>query len=200
MFATASTGSSTTLPVSWLSFSGFANGDNVDLVWVTAQEINNKGFEVERSLDGVTFENVGFVKGAGTYNGKLNYAFVDAGILASSPVAYYRLKQVDFDGKFEYSSTVVVRNNVDAANDVKVYPNPFKETVSIELRNATELTGTATLIDIQGRVVKTISLNLDKGFGTFEMSGLDELKDGVYFVKVNIGGQSYQEKLVKVGK
>jgi hypothetical protein len=200
MFAAAATGSSTTLPVSWLSFTGFANGDNVDLVWVTAQEINNKGFEVERSLDGVTFENVGFVKGAGTYNGKLNYAFVDAGILASTPVAYYRLKQVDFDGKFEYSSTVVVRNNVDAANEVKVYPNPFKESVSIELRNATELTGTATLIDIQGRVVKSISLNLDKGFGAFEMSGLDELKDGVYFVKVNIGGQSYQEKLVKVGK
>jgi hypothetical protein len=95
---------------------------------------------------------------------------------------------------------VVVRNNVDAANEVKVYPNPFKESVSIELRNATELTGTATLIDIQGRVVKSISLNLDKGFGAFEMSGLDELKDGVYFVKVNIGGQSYQEKLVKVGK
>jgi hypothetical protein len=200
MFAAAATGGSTTLPVSWLSFSGFANGENVDLIWVTAQEINNKGFEVERSKDGINFENVGFVKGAGTYNGKVNYAFVDAGILASTPVVYYRLRQIDFDGKFEYSSTVVVRNNMDAANEVKVYPNPFKESVSIELRNATELSGTATLIDIQGRVVKTISLNLDKGFGAFVMSGLDELNDGVYFVKVNVGGQSYQEKLVKVGK
>lgn len=200
MFTTASTGSSTTLPVSWLSFTGFANGENVDLVWVTAQEINNKGFEVERSIDGITFENVGFVKGAGNYNGKLNYAFVDAGVLSSNAIVYYRLKQVDFDNRFEYSSTIVVRNNVEVSNDVKVFPNPFKETVSIELRNATELTGTATLIDIEGRIVKSISLNLSKGYGSFEMSGLDELKDGVYFVKVNIGGQSYQEKLVKVGK
>lgn len=200
MFTTASTGSSTTLPVSWLSFTGFANGENVDLVWVTAQEINNKGFEVERSIDGITFENVGFVKGAGNYNGKLNYAFVDAGALSSNSIVYYRLKQVDFDNRFEYSSTIVVRNNVEVSNDVKVFPNPFKETVSIELRNATELTGTATLIDIEGRIVKSISLNLSKGYGSFEMSGLDELKDGVYFVKVNIGGQSYQEKLVKVGK
>ncbi|MDZ4669016.1 MAG: BNR-repeat neuraminidase N-terminal domain-containing protein [bacterium] len=198
-FGTVSSASSTTLPVSWLSFSGFANEENVDLVWATAQEINNRGFEVERSFDGIAFQNVGFVKGAGTYNGKLNYSFVDEGVLAANPVVYYRLKQVDFDNRFEYSSTVVVRTNVDELNAVKVYPNPFTESVSIELRNTTELTGTATLIDIQGRVVKSLNLNVIKGFGTFQMSGLDELKDGVYFVKVNIGGQSYQEKLVKVG-
>jgi hypothetical protein len=98
-FTTAASNNATT-PVKLTSFTATAKAADAFLNWTTASEINNKGFDVERSVDGRTFESIGFVKGAGNSTRMLNYSLTDAKAFEKTPVMYYRLKQVDFDGNF----------------------------------------------------------------------------------------------------
>ncbi len=114
----------TPLPVELTRFEGFVSGNQIDLAWTTATEINNQGFWVEKSTNGLDFESIGFVQGAGNSDEEISYNFSD-----TSPInCYYRLHQVDYDGAFEYSPTIYVQ--VNDILDIKVYPNPFSERVS----------------------------------------------------------------------
>lgn len=93
----------TTLPVTWLYFTARANDSHeVALNWATASEINNDRFEIERSADGSSFEKIGTVNGNGNSVQTIEYSFKDTTVQRG--VYYYRLKQVDFDGRFEYSN------------------------------------------------------------------------------------------------
>ncbi|SEI55421.1 Por secretion system C-terminal sorting domain-containing protein [Dyadobacter sp. SG02] len=106
------------LPVTLVSFSASSEGDQNNLTWKTSFESNSKGFEVERSWNGSHFEKVGFVAGHGDSNNGSDYSFIDKSPLFNS---YYRLKQLDFDGTFAYSSIVSVKN---AGSAIVAYPNP----------------------------------------------------------------------------
>lgn len=112
------------LPIELLSFTAIANAKNgVDLTWVTALEINNDFFTIERSKDGVNFEEVTNVAGAGNSSETRTYNTVDENPAAG--VNYYRLKQTDFDGAFEYSSIASVNiGSTEPTVEVTVYPNP----------------------------------------------------------------------------
>ncbi|MDX2063511.1 MAG: hypothetical protein SFY70_10660, partial [Bacteroidia bacterium] len=102
-FAFGSIGGS--LPVELLAFTGTREGQEARLRWTTASEINNDRFEVQRSLDGLRFETIGFVSGSGTTDAITNYSFTDFETPAEDRL-YYRLRQVDFDGKFSYSPII----------------------------------------------------------------------------------------------
>ncbi|MBO9611118.1 MAG: hypothetical protein J7619_00405 [Dyadobacter sp.] len=108
----------TSLPVTLVSFSASNEGNENNLNWKTSFESNSKGFDVERSWNGNNFEKVGFVAGHGDSNIGSDYSFIDKTPLFNS---YYRLKQLDFDGKFAYSSIVSVKN---ANSAIVTYPNP----------------------------------------------------------------------------
>lgn len=116
------------LPVELVSFTGKALENNTtQLNWSTASEFNNNYFEVQRSADATVWEVIGIVEGKGNSNQLQQYAHIDEQPLEG--INYYRLKQVDFDGKFEYSSVVYVRfndldNNTTTENEITVYPNP----------------------------------------------------------------------------
>ncbi len=114
------------LPVTWVSFHGQLQGNNVLLDWVTASEVNNSHFEVERSNDGENFYMLGTVKGNGTTTASNNYNYVDETNI--SGVVYYRLRQVDFDGKYEYSKIISVIAN-DNEKGFIAYPNPIEDNV-----------------------------------------------------------------------
>ncbi len=114
----------TPLPVELTSFEGHANGTGIELKWVTATELNNQGFWVEKSIDGLVFDSIGFVDGAGNSTDEIIYRFSDV----SSSNCYYRLLQVDYDGAYEYSPTIFVQ--VNSILNIQVYPNPFVEHVS----------------------------------------------------------------------
>jgi hypothetical protein len=105
-----------TLPVNWLNFSGIASGNAVLLSWQTANEVNNKGFTVQRSKNGVRFDSIGFVAASLHYN----YSFADNDPGAGSN--YYHLQQQDIDGKFSYSRTI--RIDFSVGSKLRVYPNP----------------------------------------------------------------------------
>lgn len=107
------------LPVSWLSFTGARQADGSALLnWSTASELNNSHFEVEKTTDGKTFTKIDEVKGSGTTNKISRYTYTDKN--AGPGTVYYRLKQVDFNKKFEYSKLVAVKGNGGgAANNTK---------------------------------------------------------------------------------
>ncbi len=115
----SSCGGGTALPVELINFDVKAKESHNLLIWSTASELNNQGFEIERSLDGQHWQNIGWVDGFGTSNSVRNYEFLDPANLTTT---YYRLKQIDYDGKFEYSTLAVAERKLE--NKIVVFPNP----------------------------------------------------------------------------
>ncbi len=189
------------LPVQLVSLqANVADNDNDVIVsWITASELNNKGFNVERSIDGKTFEYVDFVKGAGNSNNKLKYNFVDERAFeqANANVIYYRLKQLDFDGKFEYSPIVKVNRNAEEISTLSVYPNPFSDNFSITFTAKNASNATVEITDIQGKVVNVITTGTIAGLNTIEVSDTTQLKAGIYFVRLTLNGETQVMKLVR---
>ncbi|TAK35083.1 MAG: T9SS type A sorting domain-containing protein [Saprospiraceae bacterium] len=109
------------LPVEISAFSARLVSNAILLNWATASETNNEGFFVERSFDANNWELAGFVPGHGTSLEVRQYSFADGAVFSGT--TYYRLKQVDFDGRFEYSKVVSVNKNKDAGS-LSIYPNP----------------------------------------------------------------------------
>ncbi len=198
-FAAASSSTTTTLPVKLLSFTANNVDGNVQLKWLTANEINNKGFEVERSTDGKNFRSIDFVKGAGNTNKTTSYSKIDLGafIATSSNVLYYRLKQVDFDGTPTYSNQIVVNENELASNGVKVYPNPFTKTLTVDISSDVNTNTTIAITDISGKEISTTLVPVSVGNNTTTLPNLDLLTAGIYFVKVSNGTKAEVFKVVK---
>jgi hypothetical protein len=117
-----SSSASGVLPVELLSFGAKRTGSGVSCSWATGQEVNNRHFVVERSLDAHRFEALGQVAGHGSSTQRHDYAFVDA--RPAAQLAYYRLQQVDFDGKTSYSAVVAVAAGDVARTPLTVTPNP----------------------------------------------------------------------------
>ncbi len=124
--------STTTLPVTWLSFEGEKQGNQIKLDWKTASEINSAWFEVERSYEGKEWEQVGKVKAAGNTNNISSYSFTDTHSGIENPntdFVYYRLKQLDIDGTFSYSSIVQIQLRQPQLAEEQItytaYPVPF---------------------------------------------------------------------------
>ncbi len=116
-----------TLPVSLLSFDALKHGDIIDLSWSTASEINNDYFIVQRSFDNVYFESISTVDGNGNSN-VINYYYSED-LAPKKAVNYYRLKQVDYDGSFEYSNVVAV--DFSEESTIKIFPNPTSGIINI---------------------------------------------------------------------
>ena len=113
------------VPVELTSFTASSNGNEVILSWTTATELNNRGFEIQRSVDGTGFFTVGFVEGKGTTTNPQRYSYSDK--VPGNGQIFYRLKQVDFDGSYEYSDVVEVEwRTFNSYLLEQNYPNPFQ--------------------------------------------------------------------------
>lgn len=176
-------GSNNPLPVEMLVFDAKLNKDlDVDLTWVTAAEVDNDFFTVERSSDGVSFEPLGYVDGAGNSSNNSYYQFTDKEPF--NGVSYYRLKQTDFDGDFAYTEIRAVRINKNADRNFVVFPNPAREQFSILIEGQTEA-GQIMITDISGKLIRSISLTAHDDYGVFESRvEISDLTPGMYFVTV----------------
>ncbi len=114
-------GESATLPVTWLSFTANKENGYILLSWQTATEANNKGFEVQRSVDGNSFQTIGFVNGTGHSSQIKTYTYQD--FFTHPRSIYYRLKQIDFDGNYAYSK-IMSFSNTNIPSQFTVFPNP----------------------------------------------------------------------------
>ena len=182
----------TIIPVELTSFTASVTDTRVTLNWSTATETNNQGFTVERS-NGNEFAAVGFVNGKGTTTEIQNYSFVDAGV---TPGSYsYRLKQVDFDGTFEYSSAVEVE--VLAPREFALnqnFPNPFNPSTTITFSLAADAKVSLKVFDILGQEVMTIvNNNLSAGAHEYTFDAAN-FNSGVYFYRIEataVDGQNF---------
>lgn len=164
------------LPVSFSGFTAKGDGCAVNLDWTTAIEVNNKLFQVERSANGKTFEAIAEVKGAGNSNQPVKYAFVDKAPLNGHN--FYRIRQIDFDGKSKYSAIEQVQVNCYEEN-IRVYPNPAEQVVYISgLRDQT----TVEVYDVSGKRVLVKETQ-----GSTEGLNLSGLASGTYHVRITKG-------------
>jgi hypothetical protein len=180
------------LPVTFLNFDGKLVDNAAQLSWSTATEINNKGFEVQKSSDGQTFAAIGFVAGKGTSSLINNYNYNDIKILSGSN--YYRLKQVDIDGNFNYSSTI----RLDFKNfDWAIFGNPVTSNSWIQLQVAKTSNITFQVYTIDGKLVKTINKGTVSE-GTYSVPlNLGNAPSGIYIVKLVSDNQIFSKKVVK---
>lgn len=192
-----------TLPVKLIRFTGVLSNGITNLNWVTASELNNKGFELQRSLNGIDFENIGFVKGVVNSNAVNKYEFNDNLSTINhqqSTAIYYRLKQVDFDGSFEYSNTIVVKadNANEFGNNVTISPNPFTDGVQINFSQNQNATVKIIIVDALGREVYTKQIQSIIGNNAISIDNLNFLQNGIYFVRLESNGTT--TKVVKLLK
>ncbi len=164
---------------------------NNELHWITAQEENNEKFIVERSFDGKKFNSIGEVKGSINSNYQIKYTFIDNDTFSQQ--AYYRLKQVDIDGKFTYSKIVTFVDNNDPV--ITLYPNPVTGyQLNISIANVNENI-TYQLISSVGDIVFSEGIQVEDHFFE-EIIDVSEYASGVYFVKVQTNQQTFIEQLV----
>lgn len=181
-FALASVLPTNPLPIDLLSFNAKQNKETVDLDWATATEINNDYFEIERSIDGIEFKELLRVDGSGTTSRTHEYGAVDNDPLPG--LSYYRLKQIDFDGKYSISEPVAVNFSGEKTKLV-IYPNPSNDKVNILYPTNYSPKATLRFIDAQGRIIKEMMI-VDRGNGVIELA-IQDLPVGIYTATLTDG-------------
>lgn len=145
-------GNGSPLPISLLSFNAVPKGNTVLCNWVTASELNNDYFTIERSADGSFFEAIGIVDGAGNSNEELNYQFTD--YQPFNGVSYYRLKQTDFDGTVTYTNMVAVQFNHDnTLSGIMATSDFYGDNLLVNLGEGLTGSTTISLYDVSGKLV-----------------------------------------------
>ncbi len=169
------------LPVELVYVDASIKNEIVKIKWETASEIDNSHFVIEKSTDGRNFREIGTVMGNGTSYQLNNYTFTDDA--PAKGINYYRLKQVDFDGRFEYSKVVSVRFG-RGEEQMLLYPTLAAEEIQLRFPNSTEVEGTIQFFDQVGHLAKTLAFESD----IFELQiPISELASGHYFVKIQNG-------------
>ncbi|MEM6264854.1 MAG: DUF1501 domain-containing protein [Bacteroidota bacterium] len=158
----------------------------VRLNWQTATETNNDFFEIQRSLDGVAFEPVERVPGAGTTESTQTYTTLDINPLEGT--SYYRLKQVDFDGAHTYFDikTVTIENTGEARISVKSYPNPATDRISFNLYASENAQANIRMYSMRGELVKEQALSIMPGLNEAALQ-VSDLATGIYHIEVTSG-------------
>lgn len=178
------------LPVSLVDFKGLYKDDGkVLLNWVTTFEQNSKRFDIERSLDGVKWETAGSLNAQGVSTVKHNYEFIDevSSRTASKKDLYYRLKQVDLDGRVAVSKILIVRvYNTRTLKMVSVTPNPAKNDITVNVQLNEDAMISMKILSANGGMVMNKSTRAGAGNNSFIMDGTSKLKPGMYVLEVHI--------------
>jgi hypothetical protein len=186
------------LPVKLVVFTAVKSKDGVKLLWKTASEINNKGFEIQRSADGKTFDRIHFENGRGNSHSTTAYDYMDINAFsAGNNVVYYRLMQVDANGTVSYSKVVKVLNDEKAGNSISAYPNPFTNQINIEVLSGDGGSLELTVMDLTGKTVDSKhNIHVNQGTTILQI-GSDHLEKGIYFVSVSVNGIRQVMKVIK---
>lgn len=185
-----------TLPVSFGELTVKKSGSNAILAWSTLSESNNDHFVVERSTDGVSFTAIGNVKGVGNSSSKSEYGYTDA-ITGTAKVIYYRLRQVDLDGKQTLSVVVSLSVGNARIKNYSVYPNPFVSNIKVQVESEQTETVTVRLVSVSGQAVMTQKTTLQKGNNVITISDLKSLSPGLYILEVHTSDGIQTRKINK---
>ncbi len=187
-------------PVVNLKLDATGKQDYIAVIWTTDEEINNKGFELQRSTDGINFQKIAWVKGTGTttkvQGQKYNYNDYD---VEYDQVYYYRVKQIDFDGQYMFSNVASAKISTQTEFDAFIYPNPAKNELYLNVTTTRDQTFSLKVYDVIGKLIYTQDIYVEKGKTTLELNELlNRVALGTYYVKITPQyGEPVTTRLVK---
>lgn len=186
------------LPVELINFQVKAvHEKEIQLTWQTASELNNRGFEIERSIDGSNWEILDYVSGRGTTNELQSYTFMDHHPMIG--YNYYRLKQIDFNEKFEYSEIRSVLINADKYQNLEIYPNPNNGQFRLTLHNPGKEKANLQIYGSKGNLVWEKRFR-DERIEAFWDKDFDLAYDEMYFVVCQIGEKVEAKKVLTISQ
>jgi hypothetical protein len=184
------------LPIELVSFTATKNNKVVDVKWETASELNNDYFEVEKSKNGIDFETLTYVKGAGNITVRLNYKTVDENPF--NGISYYRLKQVDLDQTFTYSQiqSVEFEKGKDFAFDI--FPNPSEgNTINVSFENADNGEVLVVVFDVTGKEsYSKVLITNEANNAVYAIDPSNTLAPGVYLITATSNQKIYSKRLI----
>ena len=183
------------VPVELTSFTADVSGYSVNLNWNTATELNNNGFEVQRKTTAGQFEKIGYIEGSGTTTEPKTYTYTDNNVTTGSYT--YRLKQIDFNGLYEYSDEINVEVDVPLTYNLEQnYPNPFNPSTLIKYSVANDEFVNVSVFNLLGQKVATL-VNGNVKAGSYEVNfNASELSSGVYFYSIEAGNFKAIKKMM----
>lgn len=190
-----SNSSNTTLPIELLSIDAKPiDNAYIQVKWVTASEINNAGFEVQRSLDGMTFEKLDFVTGAGNSNTELSYTYDDRNVFGG--ITYlYRLKQIDFDNKFKYSPIVKAKLIPNSNFTIsELYPNPSSGVSFVDIYSSEAINLNTELFNAIGQKMHIQNYDLKVGNNKLAIE-IENYSSGNYLLTLKTDKNVYTKKI-----
>ena len=180
-------GSAAILPIELLSFNHeVINQQQVQLNWLTASEVNNSHFTIEKSKDARVWREVDRVEGAGNSNSPLSYSTVDEN--PWNGISYYRLKQTDYNGDFTYSEVIPVELNIQEVATIQLYPNPAISTLYIESDEST--LNNTMILNAAGQDVSN-KINIQGNFNGVQVMDVSNLSPGIYYIKSNTTSKAF---------
>jgi hypothetical protein len=186
------------LPVELSSFTSKLINDKVQLNWQTKTEVSNYGFNVERSVKDGEWSTIGFVEGYGNSNSTKFYSFSDKDLFAGGSEFRYRLKQIDTDGKFEYSDVVAVTVIPAQFELAQNYPNPFNPSTTIRFSLPQSAQIKLNVYNLLGQQIATIAEGLfEQGFHKVEFNASD-LPSGAYIYRIESSEFVQVKKMVLI--
>jgi Secretion system C-terminal sorting domain len=188
------------LPVNLVNFSGYKNGGKNTLNWTVTSEVNNRGFEVQRSTDGVNYSSIGFVNSqvGGYTNSEIHYSFDDMN--PAGKKQYYRLNQKDIDGNSKLSGVVVLTRDKPTELGIGgLFPNPARDKVNVIIDAPARDKVTVIVTDMAGKIVKQQQENVDTGSNTVGVD-IANLASGSYLVKLKCQSSDCETASAKFNK
>lgn len=182
------------LPITLQTFEAFPLGNDVSLNWITGTEIDNDYFTIEHSLDGTQFTPIANIEGAGTSVVENQYNFEHSDLPAG--IHYYRLKQTDYNGRYEYSDVITAQ--IDGSfHATNLSPNPVAGELTVSMLQTADQTGTLFVVNLAGQILLEQDFNAEEGYNNFDIS-MNSLPSGVYMLK--IAGNSGENESIQFVK
>lgn len=179
------------LPIELISFRATQEEDHIALSWITEVEINNDFFTLERSSDGINFEKITKVNGAGNSTALKMYNYQDYYFPAG--IIYYRLKQTDLDQTFEYSKIISLESTHQDIANISVFPNPSSEFIAVQILGLVKNTVSINLFDLKGNLLRTSYILPGR---TMNYMDTQTLYNGEYIIVIKDGFNTTTKKIM----
>ncbi len=184
----------TVLPIRLIQFDGLIKSSHAELNWTTSSEENSRGFDIERSLDGKTFEKIGWLTAVGNSTAETKYQFSDKDPAAENN--YYRLKLYSQDNQFQYSNTILLKNT-NSSNGIRVLTNPFTNSIEIQLDKPANGIVHSRILDMTGKEIYKDVQDITSGNRLrLDLSGKN-ISAGVYILDLTVNNERHIQRLVK---
>ena len=183
------------LPVELMNFNGQSTEGGNLLTWQTAVERDNDGFEIQRSTDATNWASIAWIKGEGTSFSPTAYNYTDKEV-SQAKLVYYRLKQMDYNGNYDYSPVISIANSTNSESIGKFYPNPNQTgIVNLDYYSEKNKTVSFKVYTVTGQLVLENLSSLDSGSNTLTFN-YQELGKGIFIIKIGDEGQAAYRKLI----